>query len=409
LALVGAIWAVCWHSPAIWRTTGIGESPVPYLDLYGSLAAGERAATGGNPYELNPLDPFNRPHLYSSGWLVTGKWGLTRNDTMWLGHLLTGLSLLTAVLLIRPHTFVQTGEAALFLASPAFLMAVNRGNNDWVIFILIGGALSLFHAARNPLRLAAAALLAVTAVLKYYPLASVVVLLTARTKREWLRLNLVFFGTLLLALPTSIEGLAAASRYTPGPEGLYAFGAPILFRSFGLSANAGSLVAAVFIFGGAWWMLRFRLHPTAPAGPGADSDRAALACGSALLTGCFFLGASYVYKFIFATLVLPTFWRDRALGQAQGCIGAVRWVLPFVLWLEGIMAILINLGISPLAPTLALPAVNATIIMAQLATWYVMSALVAVLLDYVRHHLRRLWDSPVDRSTRMPDPWTAQP
>ncbi|MFZ5496046.1 MAG: hypothetical protein ACOZE5_12025 [Verrucomicrobiota bacterium] len=389
ILVTALIWLGCLRFPVVWQATGIGETSVPFLDLYGSLAAGEIAAQGGDPYRPNPLDPFHRPHLYSGWWLVTGTLGLTRADASWLGLTLILAGLICAVVIIRPVTSVAAAQAVLVLCSPAILMAVNRGNNDWVVFILLCFALVGLRSPTRISQAAGAALIAVATALKYYPGAAFLALLSARTRRESLGLLGICLLVGMLSVPALLPGLQSVTRFAPQPDGLYAFGAPVLFRNFALPVIAGWLVPVVVILLAA---LGLAIPECRQAGgptlePEADRE---FVFSAAVLTGCFFLGASYAYKLIFSLWMLPALTQ----GHSSTLVGRWRrplwWILLASLWSEGLLALVINVVLTPLSRDAALGTLSAALIIGPLLTWVLIVMLASRLLVYSWFHLRRL-------------------
>ncbi|MEO6568281.1 MAG: hypothetical protein ABIO94_05920, partial [Opitutaceae bacterium] len=186
-------WTACFRFPIVWQQTGIGEGDKPFLDLYGLLAAGDRAQAGFDASQPNPLDPYNRPNVYTEWWLVTGKIGLTRADTPWLGVGLILTALLAALVVLRPGTAREATLTLGVLLSPAVLMLVSRANNDLVVFILVSAALLLVRCEGIALRVMAMVIIVVTIVLKYYPLAGVLLLLHCRSRREAVIAGAAFF------------------------------------------------------------------------------------------------------------------------------------------------------------------------------------------------------------------------
>lgn len=390
LCVAAGVWVVCLRSPAVWRATGIGETSIPFIDLYGLLAAGELAEMHGDPFRPNPLDPYHRPHVYTEWWLATGAAGLTRTDTLWLGWAQVGLSLVAAVALVRPRRPWPAIQMLLVLCSPALLMAVNRGNNDLAVFVLVCAALASLRADSPGVRMLAVVLLAVAAVLKYYPLAALVVLLGSRSRREFSAALLLYAVVLLLAWPALKPGLASAAQFKPHPEGLYAFGAPTLFRDFGVESPAGWLALSAFAGMAGIWLARAAgtVTPLATVEPSAERE---FACGAVLLVGCFFLGASFLYKMIFAVLLLPWF-ASAALSPADArWRRAGWWLLLAVLWFEGTMAVVINLGLAPWSPGAAQTTLTATLVAGQILTWGLMIFLMGQLLRYCLARIRHLF------------------
>jgi hypothetical protein len=376
------IWAACFRFPVVWNATGIGEAGRPFLDLYGLLAASDAAQAGTDPFQPNAFDPYHRPLLYTEWWLGAGKLGLTRADTGWLGWVMAGATLLAAIAMIQPRTRGEQVKTLLWLASPAMLMAINRANNDLVVFLVMSAGLLSLRAENWPWRALGVVLFAAAAVLKYYPLAGLVVLLDARTRSELAGAVALYALVVLLAWPPLAAGLASAARSKPSSEWLYAFGAPVLFRDLGFRSAAGWVVLAVGLGAGTIWSVR----KSGALSVGDETHRVRereFVVGAALLAGCFFLGASYVYKLVFAAWLFPWLWRNDSATENRHWRLATWWLLVGVLWLEGFMAVVINVLVTPLSRIFAERLLTVALVTSQLLTWSLVACLLRCLLSYV--------------------------
>lgn len=65
-------WTACFRFPVVWQWIGVGKGDRPFFDLYGLLASGERAQAGFDAFQLNPLDPYHRPHVYTE-WCASSR------------------------------------------------------------------------------------------------------------------------------------------------------------------------------------------------------------------------------------------------------------------------------------------------------------------------------------------------
>jgi len=387
--LMICIWGSCLNAPAFWNAVGIGGNEVPFLDLYGSLAAGELAHHGGNPFISNTLDYYNRPHVYTTWWLITGDWGLTRADSKWLGLLLIGLTLVTTVALNRPskpHEFILT---AIFLCSPAILFAINRGNNDLVVFIIMSCALGLIRSKKSIIRILGFALLAICTVLKYYPIAAVILILSAHTRRESIMVLAIFTCIIIFAWPSLQPSLISALKYKPSPEGLYAFGAPILFKNLGdFPPHAWWIIGAIT---GACAFILAKLRQDTTREPSiSSSNENEFICGSALIVGCFFLGASYLYKLIFSIWLLPWLWSKKQIQQDEYWRRINLSIVLIVLWFEGCMCLMANRVIGFISVSMAKIVYEITIIWGQVFGWLLILALLTELIIYTNRRLHFL-------------------
>ncbi len=387
VGLVSAFWLACLHFPLVWLATGIGEANRPFIDLYNILAACDAVQAGVDPFLPNNFDPYHRPHFYTEWWLELARLGLGRADALWLGYALLAAVLLTVAVTVRPRTRLEGMNLFLLLVSPAFLLAVNRANNDLVAFVIISLGLILFRRERWPWRALAVILFALSAVLKYTPLVTLVVLLDLRTRRG-LSAALGLYGlVLVLAWPTLGPGLKSAAQFAPMPDWLYAFGAPVILRNLGINAPLGWLVPAVLMAGWALWCASGKIaEPEREGSPQGLAAEREFICGAAMLVGVFFLGASYVYKLIFAIWLLPWLWQDCGGGVVESRWSRMTWrLLLGVVWLEGAMATVLNLVVGPWSQPVALWLLKVTLVATQLVTW----ALVACLLRFLFIHVGR--------------------
>lgn len=396
--LAATIWVACFYTPGVWLLTGIGEADKPFLDLRHLLAAGQAAQLGLNPHVTNPFDPYLRLYGFSDWWLVSGRLGLTLRDTAWIGTLLLGLMLASTVLLLKPAGWRQGAGLLLVLVSPPVLFLVNRANHDVVVFVLMSLALGCLRRSSGAGRALAILLLAVSAVLKYFPLAAVVILLDARTRREFAGWILLYGLVLVLAWPSLEQALGIAARHQPAPAWLFAFGAPMLFRNLDLAgAAAWGWVAAglmLLVVAACWWRSAARQAP--PATGEARTLEREFACGAVMIVGCFLHGSSYLYKMVFALWLLPWLWRASLDGGEDRWRRATQMLLMAVLWVEGGVALGINLNVftGTLSPGMAHRMIAITVQAGQLLTWALVFCLGRALLVYVTRETRRLLAGP---------------
>ncbi len=396
--LAATIWVACFYTPGVWLLTGIGEADKPFLDLRHLLAAGQAAQLGLNPHVSNPFDPYLRLFGFSDWWLVSGSLGLTLQDTAWLGTLLLGLTLASTVLLLRPAGWRQGAGLLLVLVSPPLLFLINRANHDLVVFVLMSLALGCLRHERGGVRALAILLLAVSAVLKYFPLAAVVLLLDARTRREFAGWCLLYGLVLVLAWPSLEQALRTAASHTPAPAWLFAFGAPTFFRNLELAGAAawGWLAAGLVLLAVAasWW--RSAARQASPATGEVRTLEREFACGAVMIVGCFLHGSSYLYKMVFALWLLPWLWRATLDPDEERWRKATQSLLLAVLWFEGGAALAINLSVFTdlLSPPVARQCIEVTIQVGQILTWALVACLGRALLIYLGRETTRLLAGP---------------
>ncbi|MEJ1974445.1 MAG: hypothetical protein WDM96_18915 [Lacunisphaera sp.] len=261
------------------------------------------------------------------------------------------------------------------------LIGVNRANQDLVIFLTVSLGLVCFRSAGLAMRILGVVLFAIAAVLKFFPLVTLVLLLEFRSRRQVLLGALAYGSVLLLAWPGLAPALRLlADKHAPAPDWLYAYGAPILARDLGILTPLAWLVPAVFVIGWAGWdaIRRAPAAPTVPVAPDDSAEREFI-CGAVMVVGIFFVGASYVYKLTFAIWMWPWLWRSRADHSAGRWARVIMRLLLGLAWIEGLAALILN-GVTGLWSTaVALILLKTVLVIAQVLGW----ALVACLLRFL--------------------------
>ncbi len=390
-------WQAALVTPHLATALGLGPSGA-FLDLQGLLAANEAAGRGLDPYALNPLDPYQRPLLYSTWWLWPGHPGLTRADTGRLGYALVAATLAAALLIWRVRSWREAIICIAVLASPAWLLAVYRANNDLVIFVLLALAVWMLQRAGQVWRTIGAALTGAMVILKYYPAAAVIGLLRAPRRRELLALFALVAGIIAVGWPSLVPAFEAISRYgfvVTASVGLQAFGIKVLGESVvpWLPAAAGWIAGLASLFGG--YLLAG--GSGAARSPGSEDRFMAAAVAGAVMLGCFVIGTSYNYKLVFLWALVPWVLRDapEALGRNQA-----RALLALLLadcWAGGLaMAALNTLGphLTRAGRAHALTFFHGVTILVQLGYWVLMGVCLRLALDWSRRQLARLASAP---------------
>jgi hypothetical protein len=269
------------------------------------------------------------------------------------------------------------------------LLAVDRGNNDLVIFVLLAPLVPCLLSARPAVRWLAPILVTVAAILKYYPAAAGLVLLAAADRRE-LRWRLALAALLMAGAGLSVaRDLAGFGALAPQPAGLLSFGATGFFQELGWTGWAPKLVCAGvgLIVAVRCWTGR-GLQDWEPA-PAQRSDWLHFILGAALLTGCFFASSNFGYRWIFSIWLAPFLWAVPGDPSAPGAVRRLarrtRWLLLAVLWWAPVGCIILNRLIGVVA--------GATIM--RLAQWFYLAeqpvdwACFLCLLAFLTHFARR--------------------
>lgn len=393
---VGAVayWAIFTVYPMLLWSVGVHDYEHWFLDTYALLASNDALSQGLNPYLPNPLDYFQRPHVYSHWWLHLRDVGLTRADVVWLSLTLIAVWLIAVFSRLRPREPRQLLFYLALLCSSPVLLAVNRANNDLVIFILLTPLAACLLDPRSWVRFAAVLLIVAATALKYYPAVAALLLLAPATGRE-LRWRLGLFAALVLVVAYDVApDLRVLGRIPLHPDGIMTFGATEFFEWFHWTGRWPRLVALVL--GAAAWAWHWR----SPRFAGwtvrreQQADWLHFVLGAVLLTGCFFAGTNYGYRWIFALWMAPLLWSLPADVTAPDNVRRfarlTRALLLVVLWLDAVYCLVLNriIGLVPFE-TVTLWA-DRLFRLEQPVVWAFFVCVLAFLAHFTRFGLRAL-------------------
>jgi hypothetical protein len=180
LAIFAALYTV---NPKVYyqafATIGLPVWTYPFID-WEYIGAGIKCWNEGiNVYITNPCDLLNRTHDQSPLWLRAIFIPTEKSWTMPSGVVLVLAYLISLFWLVKPVNWRELIIFALACTSPTVLYALERGNTDIIIFILlvVAGMLSTGSLAS---RILSYALILLATLLKFYPL---IVLSTALRER----------------------------------------------------------------------------------------------------------------------------------------------------------------------------------------------------------------------------------
>jgi hypothetical protein len=240
-ALPIALFAIWFLYLAIIATAGLwAYVAVPHMvplfaDLYAILSAADCQNLGYDVFRENPCDVMQRVHVYGSIWLSLGKVGLGRADVLWLGVVIDVLFASLVVRLINPKDHWQFIGSALILLSPATTLAMERCNNDLVIFCLLSCA-ALLVSSRNSFPYYLGIITSfIAGLLKIYPAATLVAAAPMADSKGRLKATIVIASLLTAAwVLLGANELALLIHIIPHPEGNLAFGGILLFKFLGV-------------------------------------------------------------------------------------------------------------------------------------------------------------------------------
>ncbi len=398
-------------APNRFRAVGVNHYGVWFLDLHAILASGDAVAVGLDPYVANPLDYFGRPHGYSHWWLALGRMGFTRADTLLLGFLLGAGFFLTAIAALRPRRPCEVLWTILVLCSPPILLGLDRANIDLAMFILLAPVVPCLLSTQPGVRLIAVPLIIAATVLKAYPIVAGLILLAGHGPRDTRRLVFAAAVLLAVALPDMASDFPRYAKIVPETEGLMTMGSRNLFVGLGLPLGVarilgplgGLVIIAVFLrskFFAGWTV--------------APEDRAAwlsFVLGAVLLTGCFFAGASFAYRWVFAIWLLPLLWRLPRDTAAPVAVRRLAWLtaalLGFALWADAFVSSALGNFFTGLPPERVMALADRFFYLEQPMTWGLFVCLLGFLTHFGREGVRQLFSAePAERAPARSAPAT---
>lgn len=294
------------YNYTLWVFWGIPHIEPIFLDLYAVLSAADAHRAGYNAFIENPFDVANRVHVYSRAWLLLGATGLTRDHNFIAGAVLVITFFALSVFILRPENFREFLLSSMVMLSPAVMFAVERANNDIIIYLLLLLASLLLSIKKFWPNAISYLLLYLSTILKFYPAITFVVFV------RQIKDSRVFYGlTALTAIAVGI--FIAATLYdfqyldlsVFRPYKRWAFGGPLLFNWITMEKAISQ--ARYYIF-----VLSILVAAGLISSKGAvslscrdDRNVQTFAIGSLVLFFCFFLFSNFDYRCIFFILTVP--------------------------------------------------------------------------------------------------------
>jgi hypothetical protein len=349
VAIFAVLYAVDTDTYArILTAIGIIPFPYPFPDWEGTGGAIRCWNNNIDVYIADPCEPLNWRFSYSPLWLRAVFIPTDRTWTMPIGLVLVLAFLLSLFWLVKPTNWRELIVFALACTSTTVVFALERGNTDVILFIMlvVAGVLSTGPLAS---RILSYALILLAGLLKFYPL---IVLLTALRERPR-----TFFA-IAAAAGLIVVGffyhfqteLAAALKNIPSGE--YAsdlfgsvnlpFGAatytlrlfPKLEQFAWFTALPYAIMALLLIVTAVQVIRLARNGDLASAfAKMPERDGTFLVIGAALIAGCFFAGQSVAYRGVHLIFVVAGLVAMRRAVDTRGRRAFLTHTLIIVLFL----------------------------------------------------------------------------
>jgi hypothetical protein len=295
---------------AIIRGWGVEPFSFPFLDTDTVLSAIRCLRKGVDVFVVNPCDYLGRVYDYSPLWLTLAAFPITLGWLLPIGFGLDVAFLGALFLLPAGRTRRDVALIAFGVVSSATVYAVERGNNDLVIFILAAGAATL--SCRSPmLRVIGYALALLAGLLKYYPM-TLMAMATRERPSRFFAIAAGSFAVVALFIAIAGHDLARALQLIPtGPYFSDMFGSVTvaggLTQLIGWPQFVGAVLHGAMMI--AAILIGVRLGRSdgmiADVARLSERERAFLLAGVMLTCGCFFTAQNIGYRVVHLVLLLP--------------------------------------------------------------------------------------------------------
>jgi hypothetical protein len=276
-----------------WSSLLVPTMPPPFADsrtVQGSISS---IAQGFDPQLINPGDPWERPMNYPKIWVdIARLFSLDREInylTFVSTYVIIYLSICFGILLKHPSSWLLIS-----IFSGSSLLAVERGNNDLIVFIL------LYLSSITPILLSGA-LIIFASVLKIYPILAFASLYNSK-KILFAVLALVGFYFII-----QIPELQRVRSVTPISATL-SYGAPSISEAlnlrFNISLNPWALALSMVLLALVTGVFD-KIKTLAASELNSSSEFRLFVIGSTVYLGTFIISSNWDYRLIFLIFCIP--------------------------------------------------------------------------------------------------------
>lgn len=368
---------LAWGNKAYWT---------PFLDTDTVLSAVRCLRADVDAYVFNPCDPQLRVFTYSPLWMVLTALPVTEAWIPWVG--LSWVALFLGALFLLPEARSRGAMWTMIAgtASSVSVYAMERGNNDLVIFALVSlAALLLSREGRG--RLLGYGLILAAGLLKYYPLGVMAAALREPVRR-FVGIALASIAITALAIFVTWDDLVRVLKSIPiGQFYTDMFGAKsvglTLVGLFGLPKWVDPAVRGVLSLGALILGLRMGLGERLRGHLALlnTRERSFLLIGALMTCACYFSAQNIGYRAINLILVLPAITAlavltgERIYKQLAALVVVLLWTGAWrYLWEDYVMA----------ARSMNDPARYAALYFRDLIWWIVVPMLIAMIVALLR-------------------------
>lgn len=314
--------------PKSWRQSSfiyplVSKMLPPFADMRVITAGAECIRLGYDVLMENPCDPWQRLMNYPRIWSIFAFWGINQSHTVVLGILCGLLFFVLTFVTIERLNYLESLFYTLILCSPSVMLAVERGNNDLIIFILLALCLLVIKGKNLIWRSFGYVLILLSAILKLYPIFALTSSLKEK-KRDFLLIFIAISIAFAIYVIGNIESLSLVSKATPRST-LLSYGSKVIFDVILLKignlskifsedqiAKITQIVAPLIYVLGIFIVL-FTAYVLAKRGGDLYEEESPLGInkidafriGASIYSGTFLIGNNWDYRLIFLLFTIP--------------------------------------------------------------------------------------------------------
>ncbi|KHD05940.1 hypothetical protein PN36_11500 [Candidatus Thiomargarita nelsonii] len=285
-----------------------------FADLRNLTSGLECYRQGLDPLINNPCDPWDRPMNYPRIWLGLSSLGLDQSHTFLLGIVQAIIFYACLFMIIIKRLNVGEGLFyGLILCSPAVMFAVERGNNDIIVFVFL--SLSFFLMQKR--RILPYFLILMVSILKLFPIVSIIGALREEKTRS-IFIVLITCTLFLIYVMSIWKDVILIGATVPRATDI-SYGSRVIFdmlnhliqriSSFGISETLRtifSFTAVLFFLVGSYLankvgFIQKNIQNHLITTQYIDSFR----IGAIIYIGTFIIGNNFDYRLIFLIFTLP--------------------------------------------------------------------------------------------------------
>jgi len=288
-----------------WTMVGI-QSIAPNFSDLGLVLQGLDHYRAGTP-----IAEIQKKVAYPTLWMwMFAPTRLGEQDALLLGLIVGGIMTVVTLLFLGRLSLIEGIFTTLLLISPSFMLGIERGNVDSIVFLIIVFAIWLLSRHAN-LVFGAALLILWAALLKFYPIAAVVAFIKKQNGWWFLIVSAILFTAYCVL---SLDDLRRIAAY-PGRDISLSFGSMVsidrlyLFQQrynvrplskywFELAGLVSALAVIAIAITFTW---RRRLA----ASLSVNVTGIGFLAGAAIYLFCFLMGNHYAYRLRWLVLIVP--------------------------------------------------------------------------------------------------------